>query len=260
VSKKFNTKKSVLPEFSNRKISGILSDNYNQISPRDADFVKSLIIHEDTACIVLNKPSGLAVQGGSGVTRDLDNLLGAFSKNPKKKPKLVHRIDKETSGLILVAKNTTNAAFFSEQFANKLAKKTYYAIVSGAINPPNGIINAPLKRGKVNGIDLALIAKPTDKDAKEAITHYETIKSQNGASLLKLSPITGRMHQLRAHLSYIGHPILGDNKYGGALVLNGKIIKRLMLHATSLEIAHPEGIKHFEAPLPNDMDGVIAFL
>ena len=229
----------------------------NELLQNDVDFIKSLVIYEDETCIVFNKPTGLAVQGGSGVSRDLDNLLNAFCKNPKKKPKLVHRIDRETSGIVLVAKNKTNAAFFSEQFAQKHANKTYYAIVSGAPTPPNGTIDIPLKRGKVQGIDLALIAKPNEKDAQNAITNYETIKTNGNATLLKLSPITGRMHQLRAHLSHIGHPILGDNKYGGTLVLDGKMVKRLCLHAARLEIAHPNGEKYFEAAIPDDMQTMI---
>ncbi|MBN8647170.1 MAG: RluA family pseudouridine synthase [Caulobacterales bacterium] len=230
----------------------------NQLSQDDIDYIKSLVIYEDETCIVFNKPSGLAVQGGSGVSRDLDNLLNAFCKNPKKKPKLVHRIDRETSGIVLVAKNKTNAAFYSEQFAQKHAKKIYYAIVSGVPNPPNGIIDIPLKRGKVQGIDLALIAKPNDKDAQNAITHYESVKTNGNATLLKLSPITGRMHQLRAHLSHIGHPILGDNKYGGLLFANNKSIKRLMLHALTLQIKLPEGseIEH-KTTLPEDFSNLM---
>lgn len=233
-------------------------NNHVELSQNDIDYIKSLVIYEDETCIVFNKPSGLAVQGGSGVTRDLDNLLNAFCKNPKKKPKLVHRIDRETSGIVLVAKNKTNAAFYSEQFAQKHSKKIYYAIVSGAPNPPNGIIDIPLKRGKIQGIDLALIAKSNDKDAQNAITHYETIKSNGNATLLKLSPITGRMHQLRAHLSHIGHPILGDNKYGGLLFANNKSIKRLMLHALTLEIKLPEGseIEH-KTTLPEDFSNLM---
>ena len=230
----------------------------NELSQDDIDYIKSLVVYEDETCIVFNKPSGLAVQGGSGIKRDLDNLLNAFCKNPKKKPKLVHRIDRETSGIVLVAKNKTNAAFYSEQFAQKHAKKIYYAIVSGAPNPPNGIIEIPLKRGKVQGIDLALIAKLNDKDAQNAITHYETIKNIGNATLLKLSPITGRMHQLRAHLSHIGHPILGDNKYGGTLIFDAKMVQRLCLHAASLEIAHPNGEKCFEAAMPDDMQRLIS--
>lgn len=232
--------------------------NHVELSQDDIDYIKSLVIYEDETCIIFNKPSGLAVQGGSGVSRDLDNLLNAFCKNPKKKPKLVHRIDRETSGIVLVAKNKTNAAFYSEQFAQKHAKKIYFAIVSGAPNPPNGIIDIPLKRGKVQGIDLALIAKPNDKDAQNAITHYETIETIGNATLLKLSPITGRMHQLRAHLSHIGHPILGDNKYGGLLFANNRSVKRLMLHALTLKIKLPEGseIEH-KTTLPEDFSNLM---
>lgn len=220
------------------------------LSPELIEFAKSILIFEDNAVLVFNKPSGLAVQSGSGVENDLDTLLGAFCKNPRKKPKLVHRIDRETSGIVIAAKNRTTAALLSEQFHDKKTKKAYFALIKGEIAPQSGEIDAPLKRARVNGIDLALIAKPNDKDAQSATTYYETVKSENGASLLKISPLTGRMHQIRAHLAHIGKPILGDTKYGGALLLNGSPINRLMLHAASLEIETPNGTKVFEAAYP----------
>lgn len=222
------------------------------LSPQHIEFAKSILIFEDNAVLVFNKPSGLAVQSGSGVENDLDTLLSAFCKNPRKKPKLVHRIDRETSGIVIAAKNRTAAAFLSEQFHDKKTKKTYFALIKGDVTPTQGEINAPLKRARINGIDLAQIAKPNDNDAQSAITFYETIKSENGACLLKISPITGRMHQIRAHLAHIGKPILGDTKYGGALLLNGTPVKRLMLHATSLEIETPNGKMLFEADLPKE--------
>ncbi len=226
------------------------------LSAEQIAFIKSFLIYEDNAVLVFNKPSGLAVQAGSGIVNDLDTLLNAFCKTPRKKPKLVHRIDRETSGIVIAAKNRTNAAFLSQQFHDKTASKAYFALVKGEVVPPNGAIDAPLKRARVNGIDLALIAKPNDKDAQNAITNYETIRYENGVSLLKINPITGRMHQIRAHLAHIGKPILGDMKYGGPLLANGQQVKRLMLHAASLEIETPNGANIFDAKSPIEFDNI----
>lgn len=224
------------------------------LSNEQIDFIKSLVHFEDKNLMIIDKPSGLAAQSGSGIKEDLDTLLSAFTNSKGRRPKLVHRLDRETSGLVIVAKTHPAAAHFSNQFAQRLAKKTYYAIVAGNPMPNMGIIDAPLKRGRVNNIDIALIANKNDKDAQEAVTDWEIIESFEKCALLKLSPKTGRMHQLRAHLAYIGHPILGDNKYGGLLAINGIKVPRLMLHAGELEIELENGShKIFDVPSPNDM-------
>lgn len=234
------------------------SDSAIILSDEDQDFAKSMVIEENKTLLVLNKPSGLASQAGSGVVRDLDHLLWAFATRKGRRPKLVHRLDRETSGLVLVAQTTPAAAFFSEEFAQRRAKKTYFAIVSGTPKAANGIINAPLKRARVKGIDLAIVASVNDKNGQEAITEYEVIASNENASILKLNPKTGRMHQLRAHLCHLGHPILGDTKYGGLLAVGMVKIPRLMLHAQSLEIAVPEiGIQKFEIEIAEDMKQII---
>ena len=224
-----------------------------EILPEDAAFIKSLVLDATLHYVVLNKPSGLAVQSGNGVEKCIDNLLSALVINQRKKPKLVHRIDRETSGILIAAKNRTTAAFLSEQFAQKKARKTYYAIVIGQPSQ-SGIIDVPLKRGKTGNIDISVIANKGDKDAQAAETIFETLKTNGKISLVKLYPKTGRMHQLRSHLAYIGHPILGDMKYGGLLSIDGKKVPRLMLHAQTLEIDTGDGIKRFECPLPDDMN------
>ena len=224
-----------------------------EISPQDTAYIQSLVLDATMHYLVLNKPSGLAVQSGSGIEKCIDNLLPALVQNPRKRPKLVHRIDRETSGILIAAKNRTTAAFLSEQFANKKAKKTYYAIVIGQ-PAQNGVIDVPLKRGKTGNIDISVIASKGDKDAQNAETIFETVKSNGKISLVKLYPKTGRMHQLRSHLAHIGHPILGDMKYGGLLSIEGKKVPRLMLHAQTLEIDTGDGIKRFECPLPDDMN------
>lgn len=228
------------------------------LADEDVALAKSMVIVEDNILIILDKPTGLASQAGSGVTRDLDHLLWAFATRKGRRPKLVHRLDRETSGLVLVAQTTPAAAFFSEEFAQRRAKKTYYAIIAGVPKDASGTINIPLKRARVKGIDLAITASVNDKNGQEAITDYEIIASNEKASLIKLSPRTGRMHQLRAHLTHFGHPILGDTKYGGLLAVASVKVPRLMLHAYSLEIAMPEGgNKTFSVEIADDMLGLI---
>lgn len=221
---------------------------------KDKAFIQSMIAYEDLQTLVLNKPSGVAAQGGAGVVGDLDYLLGAFAKSNGKKPKLVHRLDRETSGLILAGKTTPATAFYSKEFAERRAQKTYFAFVAGKIEANEGEINFPIKRGKINGIDIALRAEEDDKDGDEAITLWQKYGGNDKVTVLKLMPKTGRMHQLRCHLSNIGHPILGDTKYGGLLAIGGVAVPRLMLHAKTLKIAHPGGgIKSFAVPMPDDM-------
>lgn len=226
----------------------------NPLSLEQIEYIKSLVTHQDKSLIIIDKPSGLAAQSGSGISQDLDSLMAAFAKSKGRKPRLVHRLDRETSGLVLIAKTKASAAHFSNQFAERLVEKTYYAIVAGIPSPNMGIIDVPLKRGRVNNIDIAIIAKANDKDAQNAITDWEIIESFEKCALLKLSPKTGRMHQLRAHLSHIGHPILGDTKYGGLFAINGIKVPRLMLHAGELEIRLEDGsMGHFNVPAPDDM-------
>ncbi|KAF0186221.1 MAG: ribosomal large subunit pseudouridine synthase C [Hyphomonadaceae bacterium] len=224
----------------------------NLPNAEDIANIKAMIIYEDHASMVLNKPSGVASQGGSGVVGDLDFLLQAFTNPKGKKPKLVHRLDRETSGVVLAGKTLAATAFYGAEFAARRAHKTYYAIVAGKPETTEGEINFPIKRGKQNGIDVALRAE--DGTGDEALTEWRLIKTNGSASLLELAPKTGRMHQLRCHLSGIGLPILGDTKYGGLLAVGAVKVPRLMLHAHVLNIAHPGGgYKNFEAPIPDDM-------
>lgn len=251
---KFAKPKSRRPDFKSQKPRFKKLDTTSVLSKEDVEYINSLISFQNNQIMVFNKPSGLSVQKGSGIDKDLEYYLEAFKFGKKPKPRLVHRLDRETSGLIMVAKNKVNAAHLSEQFAKRLTEKTYYAIVAG--NPAQNIgqINLPLKRIKQNGIDISVICKKEDKDAQEAITDYEVISNYDNAALIKLYPRTGRMHQLRAHMAHIGHPILGDTKYGGLFVINGILVKRLMLHAYSLEISQFEGKKKtFICEIAKDM-------
>jgi 23S rRNA pseudouridine955/2504/2580 synthase len=214
--------------------------------------IQDLLIHEDAHILAFNKPAGLAVQGGSGVTRSLEDMLVAFAKSNGKRPKLVHRLDRDTSGVLVVARTKPAAAFLSAAFAGRDAKKTYFAIVcGGAPEPQAGEINLPLRKSSQRGLDIMEIAQASDASAQAALTRYQTRAASADAALLDLAPETGRMHQLRAHCAAIGRPIAGDAKYGGLFQLGAVAIPSLMLHAARLDIPHPAGDRIvLEAPPP----------
>lgn len=226
------------------------------LAPDDLAFARTLVLHEDAHVLAFNKPSGLAVQGGSGVTRSLEHLLQAFAKSNGKTPRLVHRLDRETSGLIVAAHTKPAAAFLSAAFAGRDAKKTYLALVcGGAPEPRDGEIALALKKSSRAGLDIMEIAE----GGQSALTRYRTVAASSDAALLELAPETGRMHQLRVHLAAIGRPIAGDGKYGGLFSLGGIAISRLMLHAAALDIPHPAGGRvKLSAPVPSDFLEVIA--
>lgn len=209
-----------------------------ELSAAEIAFAQSLLIHEDAHVLAFNKPAGLAVQGGSGIARSLEDLLAAFAKSNGKRPRLVHRLDRDTSGVIVAARTKPAAAFVSEAFAGRSAKKTYLAIVcGGAPEPAQGEINLALKKSSRRGLD---IMEPAP-DGQSALTRYVTLSASAGAALVELHPKTGRMHQLRAHLAAIGRPIFGDGKYGGLFRLGAVEAPGLMLHAAVLELSHPAG-------------------
>ncbi len=228
------------------------------LSGQDIAFARSLVIHEDAHVLAFNKPSGLAVQGGSGVTRSLEDLLAAFVKSNGKQPRLVHRLDRETSGVIIAARTKPAAAFFSAAFAGREAKKTYLALAcGGAPEPEVGEIALALKKSSRKGLDVMEVAA----DGQVALTRYRTLAATMEAALLELSPETGRMHQLRAHLAAIGRPIAGDGKYGGLYRLGGMEIPRLLLHAVALDVPYPGGGRHrFTAPPSADFEKIILSL
>jgi len=206
------------------------------MNPRD------FLIHEDAHMLVFNKPAGLAVQGGSGVTQGLEDLLAAFAKSNGKRPRLVHRLDRDTSGVIIAARTKPAAAFFSEAFAKREAHKDYLAIVCGGAPAPNeGEVALPLKKASRKGLDVMEIAREGETGAQAALTRYRTLAATQSAALVSLSPETGRMHQLRAHMAALGRPIAGDGKYGGLFHLGGVEIPGLLLHAAALDVPHPDG-------------------
>jgi tRNA pseudouridine32 synthase/23S rRNA pseudouridine746 synthase len=224
------------------------------LSPEEVAFVRTLVIHEDAHILALNKPAGLSSQGGRGQVHTLDELLWAFAKSSGNRPRLVHRLDRDTSGVILTARTQPAAGFLGKALIGRRVRKTYLAIVTPAApEPSQGLIETPLRRDE-QGREACMRVCATDHpDAEAARTRYRTITTGDGAALVELSPETGRMHQLRVHLASIGRPIAGDSRYGGALMLAGAPAPRLMLHAAALDFPHPEGgRKRLTAPLPED--------
>lgn len=227
-------------------------------SSEQQSYARALLIHEDAHILVFNKPSGLAVQGGSGVSLSLEDLLAAFAKSNGKRPRLVHRLDRDTSGLIVAARTKPAAAQLSQAFASRDVEKTYLAIVcGGAPSPPEGEIALALRKSSRRGLDIMEV----DPAGQSALTRYRTLAATPQAALLELRPETGRMHQLRAHLAAVGRPIAGDGKYGGLFSVGGVAMPRLLLHAAVLELPHPAGgRRRFEAPLPPDMAELLSSL
>ena len=225
-----------------------------QLSADDVAFVRSLVIYEDAEVLALNKPAGLSSQGGRIKAHTLDDLLWAFATASGNRPRLVHRLDRDTSGVILTARTKPAAGFLGKALMSKRFRKTYLAIVApGAPQPKGGVIEAPLRREEQGREAYMRVCPPDHPDAEAALTRYRTLKEGEGAALVELNPETGRMHQLRVHLAHLGRPILGDPRYGGALTVAGGPVPRLMLHAVALGFPHPEGrTMRIEAAPPED--------
>ena len=233
-----------------------------QLSADEIAWVRSMVVFEDAHILVLNKPAGLSSQGGRGQVHTLDELLWAFARRGGARPRLVHRLDRDTSGLILTAKTKPAAAFLGKALMARRFRKTYRAIVApGAPEPRSGVIETPLRRVEQGREAFMGVCEPDHPDAETAKSVYRTLAEAEGAALLELQPHTGRMHQLRVHLASIGRPIVGDPRYGGALVLGGEAVPRLMLHAAALGFPHPDGgTKRVEAEEPQDFTDLAARL
>ncbi len=233
-----------------------------EISEADRAFVRGLVIHEDSAVLAFNKPSGLPVQTRNPEDRTLDALMAAFAKSNGKRPRLVHRLDAQTSGVIVAAKTQPAAATLSQAFAERMVDKTYLAVVTGSPFPPGEIeFSMALSRHIARpGLELMRAARPGDQKSQSAVTRWRVLASSGNNHLLSVDPQTGRMHQIRVHLSIEGRPILGDPYYGGAGTLKGEPVPRLMLHAARLEIPHPTagGRIVINAPPPADFLAVLS--
>jgi len=231
-----------------------------RVRPQDEAALRDYVIHRDDHAIVINKPPGLAVQGGSNTTRHVDGLLDGLRFGSDERPRLVHRLDKDTSGVLLIARTAAAAAFFTRAFRDKTTRKIYWAIVAGQPALRQGRIDVSLARGGPHGRERV----HADEDGKDAVTYYSVVDSAGDrAAWLALLPLTGRTHQLRAHCAAIGTPILGDGKYGGAAahIPGGAAAHRLHLHARALEIPHPAGFTlKVTAPLPPHMRRMWEFL
>ncbi|GJE26116.1 RluA family pseudouridine synthase [Methylobacterium organophilum] len=225
----------------------------------DAEFLRSLILYEDADMMILNKPFGLAVQGGSGTVRHVDGLLDALTEPGGQRPRLVHRLDKDTAGCLIIAKTRLAAATLAKSFRSRAARKIYWALTAGVPRTRQGRVSTYLAKEEPTDADARMrIAKHGDEGASHALTYYAVVdQAAQKLSWLSLKPVTGRTHQLRAHAAHIGHPIVGDPKYFDVenWELPGGIQNRLHLLARRIVIPHPRTGKPVDvsAPLPPHM-------
>jgi 23S rRNA pseudouridine955/2504/2580 synthase len=211
-----------------------------ELSPDMVEFAQSLVIHKDAAALIINKPPGLATQGGTKTESHVDGLLDALDFELDSRPKLVHRLDKDTSGALLLARTARAAAHFSKAFSSRTARKVYWALVVGVPEIHDGFIDLPLAKQPGTGGEKMYV---DEKDGLPSRSRYRVIeRAGNRTCWVELQPHTGRTHQLRVHMAAIGHPIVGDGKYGGKdAFLTGTISRKMHLHARRIRIDHPDG-------------------
>jgi len=226
---------------------------------KDRAFIKSITLFEDADVLVLNKPMGLAVQGGSGTSQHIDGMLGAL-RGPgvdAQRPRLVHRLDKDTAGCLLVAKTRFAAAALAKTFRTRSARKIYWALVVGVPKPKQGRVSTYLAKQEQEEDSYMRIAKHGEKDAVHAVTYYAVVETAaQKLAWISLKPVTGRTHQLRAHMAHVGNPIIGDQKYFNIenWELPGGMQNKLHLLARRIVVPHPRGgTIDVSAPLPPHM-------
>ena len=231
------------------------SHERRKLNPADAAFIQSLVIYMDDDVIALNKPPGLAVQGGTKTTRHVDAMLDGLRFDARERPKLVHRLDRDTSGVLLLARGAKAAAKLGKAFQGRTVRKIYWALVAGVPAMKEGRIDLPLgKRAGPRGERMMA----DDDEGKSAVSLYSLVETAGRtASWLALWPLTGRTHQLRVHCAIVEHPIVGDGKYGGeaAFLPGDGVARQLHLHARELRLPHPSGRGelHITADLPPHM-------
>jgi 23S rRNA pseudouridine955/2504/2580 synthase len=228
------------------------------ISPKDADFIRSLVIHRDDDVIVLNKPAGLAVQGGTNTPRHVDGLLDGLIFDAEKRPKLVHRLDRDTSGCLVLARHPRAAAALGEVFRDRDTDKIYWAIVTGAPRPSVGELRSWMRKApgpRDADREMMVSAEQRDEGAVHAVTQYAVIsEAAQSAAWVALRPVTGRTHQLRFHMAEFGHAIAGDPKYKCDRPTPNDLQRQLHLHARAIRLPHPSGGElKVIAPLPPHM-------
>jgi len=235
-------------------------------SSADARFLRDLILYEDQSVFVLNKPHGLAVQGGSGTTRHIDGMLKSMLNKKGEAPRLVHRLDRDTSGCLLVAKTRAAASHFGQVFRSRSARKIYWAVVVGVPNPPQGRISCFLAKRKTQDGEQMVVAGSEEAGAIHSMTHY-SVSDHAGRSFawVTLKPVTGRTHQLRVHMNDLGTPILNDPRYFTLDNWNWQrpdgLGEGLHLHARRLALELPGGKRlDISAPLPDHMLKTFAML
>jgi 23S rRNA pseudouridine955/2504/2580 synthase len=222
-------------------------------------FVREMVIERTPDAFVLNKPPGLATQGGTKTNQHLDRLLDGLAEDEGQRPKLVHRLDKDTSGVLLVARSARAAGFFSKSFSGRTARKVYWALIVGVPSEEEGLIDLPLAKQPGTGGEKMHVDEESGQAAR---TRWRLVdRAGNRAAWVELQPLTGRTHQLRAHMAALGHPIVGDAKYGGAeAFLTGGISRKLHLHARRLKIDAPGGVIDVTAELPAHFSESLATL
>jgi len=230
------------------------------IDEAEARALVDAVLYMDDDVIVINKPPGLAVQGGTNMEKHLDGMLDVLRFDSVERPRLVHRLDKDTSGVLLLGRTVAATAKLAASFRSRKARKCYWALVVGSPKYPQGRIDAALAKMAGRMGDKVQV---DEEDGRHAVTYYRIVeKALNKAAWLELEPRTGRTHQLRAHCTLLGTPIQGDGKYGGVdAYITGAVSKKLHLHARCLEVPHPrsKGVIRVTAPLPEHMQASFAF-
>jgi 23S rRNA pseudouridine955/2504/2580 synthase len=230
------------------------------LSEDETRYAQEMVIHKDAQALVLNKPPGLATQGGTKTIQHVDGLLDALQYDGESRPKLVHRLDKDTSGALLIARTSRAAAFFAKTFSSRSAKKVYWALVVGVPSIEDGMIELPLAKQPGTGGEKMHV---DEENGMPSRSRYRVIeRAGNSTAWVELTPFTGRTHQLRVHMNAIGHPIVGDGKYGGpAAFLTGNISRKMHLHSRRIKVDHPDGGSiDIEAELPTHFAESLASL
>jgi 23S rRNA pseudouridine955/2504/2580 synthase len=210
------------------------------LTPDEIAYAQEMVIHRDAQAIVINKPPGLATQGGTKTDEHVDKLLDGLLFDLDSRPKLVHRLDKDTSGALLLARTSRSAAHFAKAFSSRTARKVYWALVMGVPSIEDGMVELPIAKQPGTGGEKMHV---DEAEGLPARSRYRVIeRAGNRAAWVELQPYTGRTHQLRVHMAAIGHPIVGDGKYGGKeAFLSGTISRKMHLHARRIRVDHPDG-------------------